>query len=72
LVGLINPPARRLGERYIIIATKYLTIWEEATPIKDCSTKKTMDFLFEQVITRLRFPIFLMSDQRTHFINSTI
>jgi transposase InsO family protein len=31
-----------------------------------------MHFLFEQVITRFGFPRILMSDQGTHFINSTI
>jgi transposase InsO family protein len=71
-VGPINPLEKRTGARYIITTTKYLTRWEEAAPVKDCSTETTLHFLFEQVITQFGCPRVLMSDQGTHFINSTI
>jgi hypothetical protein len=71
-VGPSNPPTKRTGARYIIIATEYLTIWAEATPVKYCSTKTTTHFLFEQVISRFGFPRILMRDQGNHFINNTI
>jgi hypothetical protein len=71
-VGPINPPAKRTGARYIITAMEYLTRWEEATPVKDCSAEIVTPFLFEQVITRFGCPRILMRDQGTHFINNTI
>jgi hypothetical protein len=71
-VGPINPPVKRLGVRYIITETNYLTRWVEATPVKYCSTETTTDFMFEQVITRFGCSGILMSDQGTHFINNTI
>jgi hypothetical protein len=37
-VGPINPPGKRIGTRYIITVTNYLTRWVKATPVKDYST----------------------------------
>jgi hypothetical protein len=71
-VGPINPPTKRSGERYIITVIEYLTIWEEETLVKYCSTETTTHLLFEQVITRFGCPRILMSDQGNHFINNTI
>jgi transposase InsO family protein len=71
-VGRINPPTKRSGARYNITATKYLTRWTEAIPVKDWNTKTTTHLLFKQVITRFGCPRILMSDQGTHFIDNTI
>jgi transposase InsO family protein len=71
-VGPINPQENRSGESYIITTTQYLTRWAEEAPIKYYSTETTTHFLFEKVIARFGYPWILMSDQGTHFINSTI
>ena len=71
-VGPINSPARRSRARYIITVTEYLTRWVEAAPVKDFTAETTTHFLFQKVITRFGCPRILMSDQGTHFINSTI
>ena len=71
-VGPINPPGKRMGTRYIITAIDYLTKWDEATPVKDCSATTTTQFIFENILTRFGCPHILMSDQGTHFLNQTI
>ena len=71
-VGLINPPGKRTGSRYIITATDYLTRWAKANPAKDCSVDTTTQIIFENILTRFGCPIILMSDQGTYFLNQTI
>jgi hypothetical protein len=71
-VGPINPPRNFIGARYIITATEYVTRWEEARVVKDCSASTTAWFIFEDIITIFGCPKILMSDQGTHFINKTI
>jgi transposase InsO family protein len=71
-VGPINPPGKCIGERYIIIATDYLTRWAKARAVKDCSETTAGHFIFDDIITRFGCPKILMSDQGTHFINKTI
>jgi transposase InsO family protein len=71
-VGPINPPGKRIGERYIIIAIEYLTRWVEARAVKDYSATTTARFIFDDIITRFGCPKILMSDQGIHFINNIV
>ena len=61
-----------MGARYIITATKYLTRWAEAQPVKHYTTATSTKFLFENVLTRFGCPKILMNDRGTHFLNETI
>ena len=68
----INPPRKRIGARYIITATNYLTRWVKETLVKDYSATTTAQFIFENILTRFGCPHILMSDQGKHFLNQTI
>ena len=40
--------------------------------MKDCTSMTAAKFLFEYVLTRYGYPMILMSDRSTHFLNETI
>ena len=61
-----------MGARYIITMTDYLTRWEEAAAVTDCTIVTATRFLFDNVVTRFGFSKVLMSDEGSHFINHTI
>ena len=71
-VGLISPPGKKTGARYIITAMDYLTRWAESAPIRYCTVATTTTFLFENVVTRFGCPKILLSDQGTHFVKKMI
>jgi len=72
LIGPIQPLGKKIGVQYIITATKYLTRWVEAQPMKDCIATTAVKILSEYVLTRFGCPKVLMSDRGTHFLNETI
>ena len=71
-MGPISPTWKHIGKRYIITATDYLTRWAKVVLVKDYNFVIAANFLFENVVTRLRWPKFLISNQGTHFVNQLI
>ena len=68
-------PFKKVTQRrnkYIIVATDYVTKWAEAKALPDNTAKSTAWFLFDQVIARFGCPLEIVSDQGTHFINEVI
>ena len=71
-IGPINPPAKGTKNEYIITTTYYTTKWVETRALKNNTATSTAKFIFEEIITKFRCPIELVSDQGSHFLNDTI
>ena len=69
-IDLVGPlPVTDLNNRYIIVATDYLTRWPEARPVPDASAYTLAKFIFEEIICRHGTPKILLSDQGQNFIS---
>lgn len=68
-IDYIRPitPHSSWQNQYIIVATKYLTKWAEAKPLKVVDGKQTAIFLYENVISRFGSPKIFVSNWKTHF-----
>jgi hypothetical protein len=71
-VGPFLKRDKRMGARYIITVVEYLTKWVEVEPIKNCTKEAAVKFIYENIITHFSFPLTIINDQGTHFINNTI
>ena len=60
-MGLIIPIGKHTCARYIVNATEYLTIWDEALVVKDCIAATAVDFLFERIMIRFGCPKVLIT-----------
>src|SRR5215213_199202 len=60
------------GNRYIIVATDYLTKWPEARAIQNIQAETVAQFIYEDIICRHGTPNELLSDRGTSFVNSTV
>lgn len=71
-VGPFHNSGQRTGARYIITVVEYVIKWVEEEPIESCTKEVAAKFIYENIITRFGFPLTLISDRGTHFINQTI
>ena len=71
-VGSFPRSRYRTSSRYIITTIEHVRKWEEAEPIESCTKEVAAKSISENIITKFGFPITLISDRGTHFINKTI
>jgi hypothetical protein len=71
-IGPFPQRERRTGAKYIITAVEYVTKWAEVEPVESCTKEVETKFIYENIITRFGYPLTLINDQGTHFVNETI
>jgi len=71
-IDVVGPlPITASGNRFIIVATDYLTKWPEAKATPDYTAPTTADFLYE-MFTRHGTPKELLSDRGSNFMSQAI
>jgi hypothetical protein len=60
------------GNRYIVVATEYLTKWPEARAIPDMTASTVAKFIYEDIICRHGCPKEILSDQGKSFCNELV
>jgi hypothetical protein len=63
-IDFIGPlPVTSKGNRYIVVATEYLTKWPEARAVAEATGESVASFFYEDIICRHGSPKELLSDQ---------
>src|SRR6185295_3482481 len=72
-IDFVGPlPTTTQQNKYIIVATDYMTKWPEAKAVPKADAKNTVDFIYEDIICRHGCPTYLQSDRGTHFNNELV
>ena len=60
------------GNKYILVATDYLTKWPEAKAMKEATAENVIEFIYKRIICRHGCPRTILSDRGTHFRNKLV
>lgn len=72
-INIVGPlPITPRSNRYIVVATDYMTKWPEARAIPFANAQEVSSFIFEEIICRHGCPEKLLSDCGTHFLNHVV
>ena len=69
-VDLIGPlPTGKGQAKHAIVAVDYFTKWAEAKPLTSITERKTMEFIWKNLICRFGIPYAIVSDNGKQFDN---
>ena len=64
--------ARYTHNKHILVATDYSTKWAESKSVRMNTSNVMARFLYKLIFARFGYPLEIVSDQATHFINDVI
>ncbi len=71
-IGPIKPTWRLIWNKYILVATNYVTKWVKAKALKtNIVVVKTIS-MYEYILTKFGCPLTIVTNQGVHFINDII
>ena len=72
-MDIVGPlPMIKQGNKYIVVATDYLTKWPEARALPNAKASSVVSFFYEDIICRHGCPKKLLTDRGTHFVNKML
>jgi hypothetical protein len=72
-IDIVGPlPETTKGNRFIVVATEYVTKWPEARPIPTKSAIEVATFIYEEILCRHGCPREILSDQGREFCNEVV
>ncbi|KAF9749458.1 Retrovirus-related Pol polyprotein from transposon, partial [Nosema granulosis] len=72
-IDIVGPlPRTYNGNRFIVVATDFITRWSEASALKSKSSKLVAEFIVTKIFTQHGPPNELLSDQGCEFLNQTV
>ena len=67
-MDIIGPlPTTEWGNKYIVVATDYLTKWPEVRALTNAKAASVVPFFYEDIICRHGCPKVLLTDRGTYF-----
>ncbi|GBC33562.2 DDE-type integrase/transposase/recombinase [Rhizophagus irregularis DAOM 181602=DAOM 197198] len=72
-IDIVGPlPTTKKGNKYIVVATEYLTKWPEARALPDAKASSVVSFFYEDIICRHGCPKEILTDRGSHFVNEML
>jgi hypothetical protein len=72
-MDIVRPlPKTKNSNKYIVVATEYLTKWPEARAIPNAKASSVVSFFCEDIICRHGCPKEILTDRGTHFVNDML